>query len=62
MVLGFLLTTWLGNLWPAIEFAFGPDHLRLEEVRRKRIFAFLAYIIVPLIPALIYDLVKYVVT
>ena len=53
----FLITITIGseikNLYPPIEFNFGPKHLQIEAKRRNKIYTILAVIIIPFIISLI---------
>jgi hypothetical protein len=49
---------WLLKLWPPIEFDFGPEHLKVEKMRRFRISVVVSTIVIPLILAIVYDFVK----
>jgi len=42
------LRRWVLSLWPLIEFDFGPDHLKIEKMRRLRSSIFLSTAIIPL--------------
>lgn len=49
---------WLLNLWPEIEFDFGPEHLKVEKLRRLRISIVFSIAIIPIILAIVYDIAK----
>jgi len=49
LALGFELKRWLLDLWPSIEFDFGPEHTRMEKARRGRIVAFLIILGLPMV-------------
>lgn len=53
------IRTWLLNLWPNIEFDFGPEHLKVEKLRRIRIAMVFSIAIIPIILSIAYDLVKW---
>lgn len=62
--LGFLwgafeVRRWFLNLWPTIELDLGPEHLKIEKNKRKKVYAVLAMIIIPIITALLYDIMKF---
>lgn len=48
---------WLLSLWPSIEFDFGLDHLKIERVKRKRLIAVGALIVLPIMTSLIAELI-----
>lgn len=54
----FYLRNWLLSLWPIIEFDFGPEHLKIENSRRKRISVFIIIAVIPIVLTVGYDLVK----
>jgi|GEM_PF-6853739 len=47
------ITNWLLKMWPNIEFDFGPEHLKFEKSKRKRRFAFLTIVVVPVVIAVL---------
>ena len=49
---------WLLEMWPNIEFNFGLPHLQTEKIRRDRLMSVWVLIVVPIITAAIYDLIK----
>jgi len=49
---------WVLAAWPTVDLDVGPQHLKLEDGRRKRIAAFLLLGLLPFVIQLIYDLVK----
>lgn len=49
---------WFYDAFPATELAFGPEHLRVEVQRRKRIWMFITVVAAPLAIAFVYDIVK----
>jgi hypothetical protein len=53
-----LLRDWVLKLWPKVEFDFGPEHQKLEKIRRKRLGLFFLLIVIPFLINFIYDLVK----
>lgn len=55
------LLDWLFELWPSIEFDFGPEHLKYEKMRRNRLYLFFIAVILPIIIAVSYDLAKLIV-
>jgi hypothetical protein len=40
---------WLIELWPKIEFDFGPEHLNKHKLRRQRIWLVTSLVIIPII-------------
>ena len=48
---------WLLSMWPSIEFDFGLDHLKTERVKRRRLIAVGALVILPITTSLIAELV-----
>ena len=54
----FYLREWLLSLWPEIEFDFGPEHLKIEKIRRLRISVFVITAVIPIILSVGYDLFK----
>jgi len=55
----YAIRTWLLKLWPDIEFDLGPEHLKIEKLRRMRIAIVFSIGIIPFCISIIYDLVKY---
>jgi len=49
---------WLLNLWPDIEFDFGPEHMKIEKTRRLRISIIFFVAVVPIVLAIGHDIVK----
>jgi hypothetical protein len=49
---------WLLEMWPSIEFDFGPPHLQVEKVKRQRLASVFILIVVPIFTSLLYDLMK----
>jgi len=49
---------WFYEAFPSTELAFGPQHLRTEVQRRKRIRVFITVVAIPLLLAFVYDVVK----
>lgn len=43
------LFTWLIKLWPAIEFDFGPEHMKYEKQKKIRLWIVLSVVIIPII-------------
>lgn len=43
----FPLKNWLLNLWPSVEFDFGPEHLRKPKNVRLALFSIITLIIIP---------------
>ena len=56
----FAVRRWLLAMWPSIEFDFGLPHLLIEKNRRTRLRVVGALVIVPIITAILYDLLKLV--
>lgn len=54
----FPLRKWFLDLWPEIEFNFGPEHLNLEKARRERVWAVLLIIIFPVAIEIIGDILS----
>jgi hypothetical protein len=52
------LRGWLLNLWPEIEFDFGPEHMKVEKERRLRILIVFSTVVIPIVLAIGYDIVK----
>lgn len=48
---------WLLSMWPSIEFDFGLDHLKTERVKRQRLIAVGALIVLPITTSLIAELI-----
>lgn len=57
----FEIRRWFLNLWPTIELDLGPEHLKIEKRKRKKIYAVFGLIIIPIFTALIYDLFKHII-
>lgn len=55
----FAIRSWLLDLWPSVEFSFGPGHHHVEAQRRRRLAAVISLVAVPIAVAVAYDLVKY---
>ncbi|MDP3769959.1 MAG: hypothetical protein U1A23_04895 [Candidatus Sungbacteria bacterium] len=43
------LVSWVGKLWPSVEFDFGPEHLKVEKNRRIRLSLFFTTLAIPVI-------------
>ena len=54
----FEVRRWFLNLWPSIELDMGPEHLKIEKNKRKKIYAVFALVIIPIVTALLYDIIK----
>jgi hypothetical protein len=50
---------WILRAWPDIDLDVGHEHAKLEKMRRDRIKVFLTAVVVPLLVALVYDIVKH---
>ena len=37
----------------------GPEHLKIEKNKRKKIYAVFALVIIPIVTTLLYDIIKY---
>lgn len=46
------------RLWPSIELQIGPEHLMIEKLRRKLLAAVFVLGVVPLLIAVLYDILK----
>ncbi len=55
----YMIRSWLLDLWPGIEFDFGPEHMKVEKLRRLRISMVCTVGIIPIVLAIGYDLLKY---
>ena len=53
------IRSWLLTLWPSIEFDFGPEHLKIEKLRRVRIALVFSIAIIPIVLLIGHDLVKW---
>jgi len=51
------LQEWILKLWPSVEFDFGPEHQKIEKMRRNRIGIILSIIILPFLINFIYNIV-----
>jgi hypothetical protein len=52
------LTNWLLGAWPNIDLDFGADHLKIEKKKRERIKVALTMIIIPVVLAIVQDLIE----
>ena len=52
------LRDWIVAAWPTLDLDFGPEHFKLEQIRRSRIGAFLVLGVLPFLIQLVYDLTK----
>lgn len=43
------LANWIGQLWPTMEFDFGPEHLKAPKEKRARIGAVAVLVVIPLL-------------
>ena len=57
-VLAFHLRSWLLDLWPQIEFDFGPEHMNLEVARRAKVVAVFSIVIIPIAIAIVPDILN----
>jgi hypothetical protein len=51
-------TDWLQPLWPLVDLDIGPAHQQIEKLRRGRLAAVVALILIALAVAAIYDILK----
>jgi len=49
---------WILGAWPTLDLDLGPQHLKLEQMRRNRIVAFFVLGVLPFLVQLAYDLLK----
>lgn len=54
----YAVRTWLLDLWPTIEFAFGLEHLNIERAQRQRLMAVFSLIVLPILTSVAYDCLK----
>lgn len=52
------IRSWLLNLWPVIEFDFGPEHMKVEKNRRFRIALIFSSVVIPIFLSILYDIFK----
>lgn len=52
------IRSWVLSLWPLIEFDFGPDHLKIEKMRRLRMSIFLSTAIIPLSVSIVSNIIN----
>lgn len=55
----FSIRNYFGKLWPYLEFQIGPIHELEESRKRDKIRNLITLIIIPLILAILYDVLKY---
>lgn len=55
----FAIRSWLLDLWPSVEFSFGPGHHQVELQRRRRLAAIISLVAIPIAIAIAYDLIQY---
>lgn len=48
---------WLLGAWPVVDLDVGPQHLKLEDMRRRRIAAFFGLGVIPFAVQFLYDMV-----
>ncbi len=53
----FPIRNWFLDLWPNIEFDFGPQHLNLQKKRRERIWILATLIILPIVVNIVTSLI-----
>jgi len=49
---------WLMSAYPSIDLDFGPEHMKVEALRRRRIRQFLLIVAVPLCVAFLHDMMR----
>ena len=52
------IRSWFLQLWPEIELDLGPEHLKIEKVRRMRLKIAFVAVVLPIIASLSYDMLK----
>ncbi len=52
----------LNQMYPKIEFSFGPEHMREELRSRRTLYGILSVVVLPLVLDLIYDVLKLLIT
>lgn len=50
---------WLLELWPDVEFDFGLEHLKLEKMRRQRLWLVFSLVGIPVLLQAVWDWVTY---
>ncbi len=55
----FDIRSWLLRLWPNIELDVGTEHLKVEKLQRRRLFARITMIVLPIITSVVYDAINY---
>jgi hypothetical protein len=58
--IAFWIDRYLARMWPSIELDLGPEHLRVERHRRRRLKWVGSAIALPLLIRTVYDLVKFI--
>jgi hypothetical protein len=51
----FRIYWWLLELWPEIEFDFGPEHLKIHKIRRQRMWAVISLIVIPILLGVVFE-------
>jgi hypothetical protein len=54
----YFIEEWFFSAWPKVELDIGPEHLKVEKIRRNRIKFFIYVVILPLFVTFIYDMIK----
>lgn len=52
------ICNWILSLWPSIEFDLGPEHLKLQKLRRRGLGAAITVFLAPFALAIGYDILK----
>lgn len=52
------VSKWLLDAWPIVELDFGAEHLKKEKARRKRIWAIISLVIIPIILTIFIDIIN----
>lgn len=50
----YLIRDWVIKLWPSVEFDFGPEHKKIEKMKRQRLGIFLTIVIIPFVISLLF--------
>ncbi len=59
MVFAFEIRSWFLSLWPSIELDIGPDHLKTERTRRKRLTTIVVLIVLPIALSAVHDVIQH---
>lgn len=57
----FEVRRWFLDLWPSIELDLGPEHLKIEKKKRKKIYTVFCLVIIPIIATIIFDIIKFII-